>query len=466
LIENEAMKPAITSVVIYVLFNIETCASFGQSAFKTSLSREATFAVKTVKRDISSLGQWAEASKIKISPSASVTSDSGENYGITLDKSTEKYETILSIPKELVLDSEHIRKEWFEHLKPALDNIKSFGLDESTLNFILLVKIIYEQNLGEQSVWCEWIESLPQSFDTGVYMDEVESDCLPPFALALKNFQVQQLEIFEDSFELLKGTPIYVDGVTGDLIKWAFNVVMTRCWRYEQDSDDDDIVRPIAVPFGDMFNHREPPNVMVKDADSFDAVEFVLSEDIEVPEGEERGLYLSYGLTNPHRFLIVFGFCDETMPEVFSQLLFSKPTPELINLGCEDRSRIVYRTADGGVSTSVWDCILYTLLAQVPEEQIEFYTAHIEQNLEKKMTFHKKYALEEALTLRNHVEGTAKEFKDLVTKIDAMDEAERTSHPRLAMIRRHNHFLYRTFDKVRQRIDQRAQAEVQRRNKK
>jgi hypothetical protein len=263
---------------------------------------------------------------------------------------------------------------------------------------------------------------------------------------------------------------------------------MTRCWRYAQDSHEDevdveeekeekghvDMIRPILVPFGDMFNHKEPPNVIVRDSDAFDSVDFVLAYDTNVPshhhhddpqEGSTSnvGLFLSYGLTNPHRFLTVFGFCDESMPEVFSQLLFHNPTPELINLGCNDRSKMVYRTSDGGISTAVWDCILYTLLAQVPSEQEQFYSAHLENNTEEKMRFHRKYALEEALTLRNHVEATANEFRDYFRKIDFMSEDERALHPRLPLIRRHNHFLYRIFDKVRQRIDQRAQNEVKRR---
>lgn len=465
--QETAMKLVLGIVAtISLIFNGSITTGFVQPSLSSGRHRrrQATF-LKSSDRDISSLGDWAAKNQISISPSTSITLDSGDNYGITLNKSTKQYETILSIPKELVLDSESIRKEWYEDLKPALDYIENSGLDESTLNFVLIVKIIYEHNRKEESTWYEWIESLPRVFDTGVCMDEVELDCLPPFALALANFEIQQLEIFQRAYEMLKGTPIYVDGTTDESFNWAFNVILTRCWRYAQDNDDDDLVRPIAVPFGDMFNHKEPPNVMVQDADSLDAVEFVLCEDMDVPEGEERGLFLSYGLTNPHRFLTVFGFCDETMPEVFSQLLFSKPTPELVNLGCEDRSKIVYRTADGGVSTAVWDCILYTLLAQVPQEQKDFYAAHLEENFEKKAEYHRKYALEEALTLRNHVDETAMEFKDLVTKIDAMDEVERSTHPRLDMIRRHNHFLYRTFDKVRQRIDQRAQTEtIKRRN--
>lgn len=430
-------------------------------------------------RDISLLNQWANENKIRLSPSAVLSLTAGDDYGISLIKSSKKYETILSVPKEVVMDSEYIRREWYEYLEPALDYIRDTGLQESALNFVLVVRILYEYNLNTDSRWHLWIQSLPKTFNTGVCMDDVELDCLPPFALALANFEKQQWQIFQKAYEMLRGTPIFVDGVNDELSLWVFNVVLTRCWRYAQDSDDgdDDMVRPIVVPFGDMFNHREPPNVVVKDSDSFDSVDFVLALDTDVPNhhpqgqegkqqgGEENsvGLFLSYGLTNPHRFLTVFGFCDESMPEVFSQLLFHNPTPELINLGCNDRSKMVYRTSDGGISTAIWDCILYTLLAQVPSEQEQFYSAHIDGNTEEKLRFHRKYALEESLTLRNHVEATANEFRDYMRKIDVMSEDERALHPRLELIRRHNHFLFRIFDKVRQRIDNRAQAEVKRR---
>ena len=76
--------------------------------------------------------------------------------------------------------------------------------------------------------------------------------------------------------------------------------------------------------------------------------------------------------------------------------------------------------------------------------------------------FHQKYALEECLTLRNHVEGTKKEFGALVEKIDAMAKnGAYEYHPRLRMIRRHNSFLYETFDKVLQGINARAKTETE-----
>jgi len=420
----------------------------------------------TDQRDISLLEEWANNNDITVSPAISLSAESGGNFGITLHKSSKELQTVLSVPKKVVLDSEYIRREWIDYVTPAMEFIERSGLNDSALNFLLMAKILKEYSLGEESRWYSWISSLPETFDTGVCMNEVEMDCLPPFALAIANFEDQQLEIFRQAFEMVKKTDLFSDCDTvfdDKTTKWAFNVVTTRSWRYQQDDNDNDMIRPIMVPFGDMFNHKEPPNVVVRDADNFDAVEFVLAKDVELDEskGEECDLFLSYGLTNPHRFLGVFGFVDETMPEVFCQVLFNNPTPELIRLGCNDRSKMVYRTTDGGISTAVWDCILHTLLAQVPFEQDEFYTAHIEKDIAKKAEFHTKYALEESLTLRNHVEGTANELKELLDKIDALGDYDKDEHPRLELIKRHNEFLYRVFhDLVLARIDQRAQIEV------
>ena len=415
-------------------------------------------------RDMSSLKEWADKNYIEISSKATITLNSGDDYGITLNQSAKSMEKILSVPKNMVLDSEKLRLEWNDQIEPALNHIEKAGFKDSGLNFILMLKVIKEYLMKEDSKWSSWIGSLPQSFTTGVCMDEVELSCLPPFALALANFERQQLEIFSEAIELLENenSSLLTEKVDANLILWAFNIVTTRCWRYAQDSDDTDVIRPIIVPIGDLMNHKEPPNVIVRDSDANGNVEFVLADDIIVEDDKMSNLYLSYGLTNPHRFLIVFGFVDTSMPEIFSQLIFNKPTPELINLGCNDRSKLVYRTSDGGISTTIWDCILYTLLAQVPQEQDLFYTAAaLDNNMEEKLKFHAKYALEESMTLRGHVKGTVQELKELIDKIDSV--AFPDAHPRLELIRQHNVFLHETFSKVLQRIEARCQTEVMRR---
>merc|ERR1711935_895277 len=56
-----------------------------------------------------------------------------------------------------------------------------------------------------------------------------------------------------------------------NLFLWAFNVVNTRCWRFENDikykDQETKICNTDIVPIGDMFNHREPPNVAVFESD-------------------------------------------------------------------------------------------------------------------------------------------------------------------------------------------------------
>jgi hypothetical protein len=281
-----------------------------------------------------------------------------------------------------------------------------------------------------------------------------------------------------------------------ELFQWIFNIVHTRCWSYEdaihpEDGNENDNEnksennveggsRPIIVPLGDMFNHREPANVFVQDSSVSDVVEFVYSnhEENEFKSrtnnnsiNNDNGLYLSYGLTNPHRFLVIFGFCDTTMPEIFSQLIFSNPSKEMINLGCNDRSEMVYRTdGGGGISNSIWDCIIYTLLNQVPNEQKIFYEAYLKKDRMTLAQFHQKYLLEAVLTLRPHVMNSVGEERELLGRIDGIVGEVRSNgqdpykiHPRLMMIRQHNQFLCDVFDSVRQRLDGMAEAEVKRR---
>jgi hypothetical protein len=270
-----------------------------------------------------------------------------------------------------------------------------------------------------------------------------------------------------------------------ELFQWLFNVVHTRCWSYESDNDEHENVNPrsqgnnksiptpIIVPLGDMFNHREPANVFVQDSATSDYVDFVYSNEKEVEynlRNRNGGLYLSYGLTNPHRFLVIFGFCDTSMPEVFSQLIFTNPSKEMISLGCNDRSNMVYRSQDGGIPNTIWDCIMYTLLEQVPQEQAAFYQAYRNRDVPTQRYYHEKYLLEAAMTLRPHVMNTVSEHRELLGKIDgivqqieANGQRVQDVHPRLMMIKKHNEFLCGVFDKVRARLDNISQIEVKKR---
>ena len=139
--------------------------------------------------------------------------------------------------------------------------------------------------------------------------------------------------------------------------------------------------KPIIVPPGDfLLNHKEPANMIVEDKLNSDSIHFKLTEDMNLSSSSSTPeFHLSDGLkTNTYRFFIMVGFFDPTMPEIFSEILFSKPSKEMIDLGCYDQSKMVYGTKDGSISDTIWDTVLYSLLDQVPEDQQVFNVSHLE----------------------------------------------------------------------------------------
>jgi len=427
-------------------------------------------------RDMNSLTKWAFDNNFKISPRVSLGCCNDDNdYGVKIvSNDLDASESILSVPKSYVFDSKKLMDDYTDSLQSSFQYIRDAGYEDSIFHFVLMVKILEEYLLESDSNWYTWIKSLPSEFDTGVTINTVEIDCLPPFAFALANFEKQKLNTFREAFHLIpKDFSVYEVGDKGNLheiLMWVFNVVHTRCWIYDDEvaTNGDEKGRPIIVPVGDMFNHREPPNVFVRDSDTSDVVEFAYTG--ESNANGDDGLYLSYGLTNPHRFLVIFGFCDTSMPEIFSQLIFTDPSKEMISLCCNDRQQMCYKTDDGAISNSIWDCIVYTLLNQIPDEQQRFYEAHLRNDTTEKKRYHQKYALEAALTLRPHVTQTEAELKALIDKIDVIVENINSTggsvtmvHPRLLMIRRHNDFLYTVYGRVRNRLNQIAHTETQRR---
>jgi len=474
-------------------------------------------------RDIDSLLEWVSDSSIRISPLVSLSpshkSNDVLNYGMVLNRKDDEdvdqqssfknnallmpleSKTVLEVPRSLVLDSQEIHEEWKDILQPSLQYIDNAGFSDGRFSFVLMVKILREYYLPfldreeggssetkKKSVWHGWIQSLPKKFNTGVCMNDVELSCLPPFSKAMADYERKRLEIFREALRIFAqqqkqeaSSYYFFDECVAEddaMTLWAFNVVSTRCWWYEDARDENsrgDIhslsaERPIMVPIGDMFNHCESPNIYVEDSSSSDAVKFTLMDNFDdEPTNSKNDLFLSYGVTtNPHRFLIRFGFPNTQMSEVFCNVLYSNPSQEMINLGCNDRTKMVYRTKDGAVANAVWDTALYSLLDQVTEDQALFYNAQQEGDKDMKAVMHEKYVIETSLILRKHVVNELAQLGALLRKgafiFSSMSETElEREHPRLSMIQLHNAFLFETFDKVRQGIDQRIQAELKKR---
>lgn len=475
----------------------------------TALSLSTTQA-----RDISSLNDWANENGVRFHQNVGLVSSStddsaSDDWGVSLmDASQVRMErgtSVLTVPSSLVLSSTRVAKELVqEHsldIDPSMTILDERGFTNQRAEFLLFVKILMEVARENDSLWQPWLQSLPRTFKTGVYMDSFEKSCLPPFAFALAEFETEKLSAFCKALSVLIEQPAAAEPslsslkalaskeANDDLIKWSYNVVCSRCWKYadqleDAQDDNDGIGRSDIVPLGDMFNHADPANVVVNyqddanndDQQSRNAVKFVLTHDIETNDENASQLCLSYGLTtNPYRFLILFGFVNDQMKELYCQVLFTNPSKEMVELGCNDRSKMVYGTENGDISTTVWNAVLYSLLEQqsgnTEAEAMKkaFYQAHLDGDTATMTKVRAKYFLEICLTLRNHVVRTSREFEELVGKVNTIIEASgdmslvEKEHPHLGIIHQHNRFILGVFQKVQNRLEAFVKKEMTRR---
>jgi hypothetical protein len=412
---------------------------------------------KGASRDMNSLSSWAQSQGVSfdnaifVQPDQdrSTSSDDATNtddWTLILARNATAASPLLKIPSHLVLSSERIQKE----LGTTADDARAFlilsNVELQVPQFYLFVKFLIEYCEGDGSRWKPWIQSMPRSFDTAICMDDVEMECLPPFAWALASVERYHFHVFCKALKRLPTSLFSNKEILDDeeTLRWIFNCVFTRCWRYPDPSEDGE-ERCDMVPLGDMFNHNAKQTIEV-DYDDDGSVSFSLRYD----SLEGSPLYLSYGMpTNPHRFLVAYGFVDESLPEIFCQILSNEPSQKLVNMGY-DSTKMVFRTTDGAIANAVWDVMMYNLLEQVPEIQESFYQAHMSEDHATKAAIHGKFHLEATLLLRNHVHKSLQECQELLHSATNLDDSE---HPRLPLIRRHLNFLSDTFTKVQNNLD-------------
>lgn len=136
-----------------------------------------------------------------------------------------------------------------------------------------------------------------------------------------------------------------------------------------------------------MINHGYPDNVAIT-YDEYGGCQVTAKEDI--PPGSP--LTLSYGQpNNPSRFLATYGFINDS-PSFFCKMLIANPSQELRDLGYNPNRMLFF--SDGGVSSEVWDVLLYSRLEK--KQQLEnvknaFYQAHMSGDEQTKQAIHAQY---------------------------------------------------------------------------
>ena len=420
---------------------------------------------------------WSDDSAIVRGKGVSVGANPdnvGGGVGVRIQRSGKAGDEVMSIPRDVVVSSEDARSSLTaEEVDIVVNTLQSDGLETYAPEFFLMIRLLQEVRVqaaqqqnqnGGSSMLGPWLDSLPTEFDMGIYFDEVERGYLPQLASKLLDLQERQLAAFRGACDALadhdgRHAALFEAGddgkyVADDIVKWAFSIVFSRSWRSPSNPDDARI-----VPLADNFNHAEEATVIVEEPEGEGgATTVVLKTDVE----RDTELKLSYGPGyDPSRFLIIFGFFDETVREVFCGVAFTDPSEELVKLGATDRSAMIYRD-DGAISNAVWDSTLYVTLSQKPEEQAAFYEARINDDAEAFQTLHRKYRLEIALSLKNHAEAVL-QTEYLVPTDQELSKIDVKEHPRLPMILKHNRFMRKVFGNVKDRLEKQVMLEVEKR---
>jgi len=389
-------------------------------------------------RDVATMDQWTSQYGVQKVGGFQLTSQDGSDINVMTTESIPSNTPILFVPNMLVLSARQCQDE-FGKFDKAEKRLVSAKAAEHVPKFYLFVKILREFEMGDQSPWFPWLNSLPRYFANGASMTPFCFDCLPPLA---SHLAYSERIKFIQFFQALK----YVDCLSEQvrtnkaLCKWAFSAIYTR---FTQTPDGDFKIAPMA----DMFNHASDPEAqLVFDQDGNCNVYTIR----DVPPGSP--LRISYGdTTNPSFLFARYGFLDETSNASFCKILIKKPSQRLKDMGY-DHSRMLFYSDTGQVSQEVWDVLLYRLLESTdPNTQEQLYQAHMNGDHNTKQAIHQQYYPQTLQALQNHVGNFLNDLDRLESKVIGTDVAQ---HPRLPKIMEHNNFVKQTFWAVQQQLSQ------------
>lgn len=388
-------------------------------------------------RDIVGFEDWASSYGVQRCDGFQLTSEDGGfdvNAMTTMDIPAQS--PVLYVPNEMILKTSEAQEE-LGIFTAAEKRLVSAKAADHIPYFYLFLKILKEYELGDQSPWFPWLNSLPRYYSNGASMTPFCFDCLPPLVgLMAKKDRIRFIQFFQ----ALK----FVDGISEesksrkDLAKWAFSVVHTRCFEANGDI--------LIIPMVDMLNHGTETEVDL----SFDEEGncYGISK-YDIPAGYP--LRMSYGdHTNPSRLFARYGFLDKTSPATFCKIMIKRPTQDLIDMGY-DHSRMLFYKDTGEVSEEVWDVLLYQILgANDPNQQQVFYNAHMNGDYATKQSLHSNYFPQTVAALRSHVDNFLFSLDNLTQQTLGSDVNE---HPRLPLILEHNEFVRQTFLKVKTSLE-------------
>lgn len=411
-----------------------------KQSYKPSFLKAAAIDIQeTAERDIGSMEQWAVNLGVQRTEGIQLTSEDGLDWSLMTTQPIPSGSSILSVPGNMILTSSKAKEELSQYgdVEAGASLLERLGSGDIVSKYYLVLKILYEYDIGQESPYLEWLNGLPRLYYNAASMTDFCYECLPPLVFSLSRGERIKLENITKAVEKVDFLSPQTKN-NKDAIKWAFSVVQTRAIGTPEEKQ--------IVPFADMFNHGTETEIELNYDENGNLIAFTTCD---VPEGSP--LRVSYGCpTNPSALFATYGFLDETSPATFCKIMNIRPNQELLDMGY-DTSRLVFYKDDGGIAEEVWDIVLYQVLSNNREHQELLHQSHMNQDLQTKQALHDNYRFETSSYLKNHVDKFLDQLQGLSNKAIGKDVNE---HPRLPLILNHNEFVRNTFLTVKTNLDQ------------
>lgn len=386
-------------------------------------------------RDVASFQEWASYAGIQQSEGFQLVSEDIDGFldisAITV-QGVPGGSPVVFVPAEMILSSNYAIEE-FGRIPEAEQKLAKDGYENEIQQFYLMLKILFELEKGQDSLWFHHFNALPRYFSNGASMTLFCYTCVPPFLEQL----CKEERVRYNSLRACKRPVTFLSNDTkgnDELWMWAFQVVYTRGF---ETVHGDFCIAPMA----DMINHNAEANVEL----AYDELGNCYAQALyDIPANSP--ICMSYGDPwNPSFLLSRYGFLEESSPSTFCKLLPSHVSEEMKNLGYAHNKMLFYKDT-GEVAEEVWDVLLYMLLGEADQTtQQQFYHAHMSGDYASKQSIHEKYYPMTSEKLKDHIDELVDEIDALARKVDYGSKVAAEDHPRLPLIMRHNAFVKNAF---------------------
>ena len=156
-------------------------------------------------RDVQTMEQWANscgaqrADGLELVP----TNQDGSDVAFMTNQDLEENAPVLFIPADMILSSHAARQEFGYECERAEQLLQRIREGDQIPYFYLVVKILKEYELGQDSPWYYYLNSLPRKFTNGASMTHFCcTQTLPPFVGKLANAERVRFSKFFQALRL------------------------------------------------------------------------------------------------------------------------------------------------------------------------------------------------------------------------------------------------------------------------